>query len=91
MVIADEIDSLDSNLRTAVNSIIDTDRVLDDTVLLDLRLHLDIKESLSLIISLDNIYGSLGNIVGILAASFLVQTFLKIFLFTGFYASKSPA
>ena len=91
MVVADEIDSLDSNLRTAVNSIIDTDCVLDDTVLLDLRLHLDIKESLSLIIPLDDIYGSLGDIVGIFAASFLVQTFLEIFLFTGFDASKSPA
>ena len=91
MVIADEVDGLYTDSRSSLDRIVHADRVLDDGVFLDLRLDLHIEEAFSLIISLDDVHGCPGHVVGVFAASLEVQALLQILLLTALDSGESPS
>ena len=91
MVIADEVDGLDTDSRSSLDRIVHADRVLDDGIFLDLRLDLHIEEAFSLIISLDDVHGCPGHVVGVFAASLEVQALLQILLLTALDSGESPS
>ena len=80
IVISDEVDSLDSGTYSSVHREIHTDGITYNGIFLDLRLYFYIQKTFSLIISLDDIYGCLGDIVRELTSPSEVKTLHKFLL-----------
>ena len=91
MVISSECDSLDLDLLASVHGKLDTDGRLDHCIPLGVDIHLDIKESLLLIVSLDDIGSSLRYIFREFATSAQVEPLHKLLLLTGFHSAERPA
>ena len=91
MLVTGEVDVFDTDLRAAVHVKIDADGAADHTVLDHLGIHIHLKVTFLLIITLDNIDGGILYIVRIFTTGTEVQALLEVFLFSGLDAAIGPA
>jgi hypothetical protein len=91
MLVTVEVDVLDANLGTAVYVEIDADSAADHAVSHHLGVYIYLEVALLLIVTLDNVDGSVFDVVRVLTARAEVQTLLEVFLFSGLDAAVGPA
>ena len=86
-----EVDFLDVNLLAAVHCKVHANCAADDGILDYFHIYLRILVTFFLVIALDDIYGSVLNIVREFTAGAEVEPFLEVFLLSGLYACVCPA
>ena len=91
VVVSAEIDVADAYLVALVHVEVHADGPADNSVLLNLNIHLAQLIAFFLVVALDDVYRRGTHIVREFAAGTEVEPFLKVFLLTAPYAGECPA